>query len=426
MSKFKLSAFLLSFILASNAFAGSVIKTIQAGAADQTVVLKIIDSADGTPETDVVFNTSGIDLEYWRHGANTATDITEATQTVSGAHADGGFVHIGHGMYRLDLPDAAVAAGATAVEVYGTVTGMIVIGGTVQLNTSGASPFLADDTAQSGTGSTIVLASSEGFANDILNGSTICLDSGTGAGQCRIITDYVGASDTATITPDWTTNPSSDSTYYVIAGTINVAAWMGAPVTTPLQTAEDFVDEWETQSQADPTGFHVNVLEVGGTTQTANDNGADINAILVDTGTTLQGEVDGIQADTENIQSRIPTALVNGRIDASVDATGFESGAETDVQTAAAAALTAYDPPTNTELNSAISGLENLSQAEVQTAAVAALTAYDPPTNTEMEARTLPAANYFDFTTDEVDVGLLNGCTITGDGGASPFDVSCP
>ena len=37
--------------------------------------------------------------------------------------------------------------------------------------------------------------------------------------------------------------------------------------------------------------------------------GTDIDAILVDTGTTLQGEVDGIQADTEDIQSRLPAAL---------------------------------------------------------------------------------------------------------------------
>jgi len=60
----------------------------------------------------------------------------------------------------------------------------------------------------------------------------------------------------------------------------------GANTTTP-PTASAIVNEWETQSQADPTGFHVNVLEVAGTAQTANDNGADINAILVDTGTTI-------------------------------------------------------------------------------------------------------------------------------------------
>jgi hypothetical protein len=51
---------------------------------------------------------------------------------------------------------------------------------------------------------------------------------------------------------------------------------------TPL-TAAAVVDNFETQSQADPTGFHVNVMEQNGTAQTANDNGADINAILDDT-----------------------------------------------------------------------------------------------------------------------------------------------
>lgn len=35
----------------------------------------------------------------------------------------------------------------------------------------------------------------------------------------------------------------------------------------------------------------------------------DVAAILVDTGTTLQGELDGIQADTEDIQARLPAAL---------------------------------------------------------------------------------------------------------------------
>ena len=54
---------------------------------------------------------------------------------------------------------------------------------------------------------------------------------------------------------------------------------------------------------------------------------ADVAAILVDTGTTLQAEVDGIQADTEDIQNRLPVALVGGRIDATVDGTGMEAAA---------------------------------------------------------------------------------------------------
>lgn len=50
-----------------------------------------------------------------------------------------------------------------------------------------------------------------------------------------------------------------------------------------VPTAAQNVDEFETQSQADPTGFHVNVKEINGTAQTANDVGGDVNEILLDT-----------------------------------------------------------------------------------------------------------------------------------------------
>ena len=63
-----------------------------------------------------------------------------------------------------------------------------------------------------------------------------------------------------------------------------------------LVSAAAVVNEWETQSQADPTGFHVNVLEVAGTAQTANDNGADINAILIDTGELQTNQGDWLTA----------------------------------------------------------------------------------------------------------------------------------
>jgi len=103
-------------------------RTIRKGATDQSVVIRIVDSGDGTPETGVVFDTAGIDLWYRREGA-TKTSITEATlATLDAAHADGGVLHIGDGYYRLDLPDAAVAGGADGVMIGGTVTGMVVIG----------------------------------------------------------------------------------------------------------------------------------------------------------------------------------------------------------------------------------------------------------------------------------------------------------
>jgi hypothetical protein len=109
------------------------VRRIKAGTVDVSVVIRIIDSTDGTPETGVVFNTSGIDLWY-RREAGASVDIAEATLwALTDAHSDGGFLHINDGWYRLDLPDAACAASATGVQIGGTVTGMVVLAPYIEL-----------------------------------------------------------------------------------------------------------------------------------------------------------------------------------------------------------------------------------------------------------------------------------------------------
>lgn len=106
--------------------------------------------------------------------------------------------------------------------------------------------------------------------------------------------------------------------------------------------------------------------------QVVDDN---VDAILVDTGTTLQAELDGIQADTEDIQAKIGTPAVS----LAADIAAIE--AQTDDIGTAGAGLT------NIPWNAAW-------DAEVQSEVADALAVYDPPTNTEMEARTLAAASY--------------------------------
>jgi len=105
----------------------------KAGVTSKSVIVRIIDATDGTPETGVVFNTSGIDLQYRREGAASVA-ITEATlAALTTAYSSGGFLHIGNGYYRLDVPDAALASGSDGVLIHGIVTGMVVIGCYVQL-----------------------------------------------------------------------------------------------------------------------------------------------------------------------------------------------------------------------------------------------------------------------------------------------------
>ena len=107
----------------------------QKGSTDVSVEVYIVDSGDGTPETGVVFNTSGIDLFFRRDGAAVVaiTEADLATPALTDAHLDGGFLHIFNGLYRLDLPDAACATGVDKVVVGGTVTGMVVLPVTIQL-----------------------------------------------------------------------------------------------------------------------------------------------------------------------------------------------------------------------------------------------------------------------------------------------------
>jgi len=98
----------------------------------------------------------------------------------------------------------------------------------------------------------------------------------------RKVADYVGATKTVTI---------NSAPNFTLGADDSVLIFSVVPGGT-APTATEIVDEWETQSQADPTGFHVNVKEVNGTAQTAG----DIPALV----TTVDTVVDGIQTDLNN------------------------------------------------------------------------------------------------------------------------------
>lgn len=99
---------------------------IYAGSTSQTIDIFIPDSASttGGGKTGIAFNTASLTAYYRKGATGTATAITLATQTVGGAYSLGGFVEIDAtnmpGMYRLDLPNAAVdTAGLVHVMLQG-------------------------------------------------------------------------------------------------------------------------------------------------------------------------------------------------------------------------------------------------------------------------------------------------------------------
>ena len=107
---------------------------ITPGAESQSVVIHIMDSTTGLPEQAVEHNTDGISLWYWRPGSTITAITPAALATLDAAYDSGGIEHIDDGDYRLDIPNAAVAAGVPWVAVGGTLTDMIVVGVIVPLN----------------------------------------------------------------------------------------------------------------------------------------------------------------------------------------------------------------------------------------------------------------------------------------------------
>jgi len=80
-----------------------------------------------------------------------------------------------------------------------------------------------------------------------------------------------------------------------------------------VPTAAENVNEWETQSQTDPTGFHVNLQEIADTAQTAGDLAALINALQDLSAAQVNAEmvdvltVDTISEMTQGIPPIAPT-----------------------------------------------------------------------------------------------------------------------
>ncbi|MEE9597227.1 MAG: hypothetical protein V3V96_10670, partial [Acidiferrobacterales bacterium] len=98
------------------------------GATDVTVPFYFVDDVGGTnpgePTTGLLFSDieTGGSASYQRQGAARVDFALITLASASAAHADGGFILVDDtempGVYRCDIPDAAVAAGVDFVIIY--------------------------------------------------------------------------------------------------------------------------------------------------------------------------------------------------------------------------------------------------------------------------------------------------------------------
>lgn len=95
------------------------------------------------------------------------------------------------------------------------VVGSFVPGETVVGDAASGVLEAVTGTAASGGANTIVLANTASATNDAYTNFQIKILSGTGAGQIRTISSYVGASRTVTVSSNWSTQPDGTSVYSV-------------------------------------------------------------------------------------------------------------------------------------------------------------------------------------------------------------------
>ena len=172
------------------------------------VAFPILDE-DGDPVTGLTPDT-----EISKNGDTAVDTATEAAEIAFDTATN-------KGMYQLQLSAAEMTCDVAAITVY---TGVTTAQATCIVLYPRKLPPVASGTATAGAAGTITLQAGSVPVDDYFNGAVIYISSGTGSGQCRMITDYVGSTRVASVTPNFATNPSSDSVYTIYLTDIAVNA----------------------------------------------------------------------------------------------------------------------------------------------------------------------------------------------------------
>lgn len=156
------------------------------GATDVSVTFRVLDATTFLPYSSLTSATSGLALWYRVGTSGAVVDLTESDlSALTDAHSDGKLRHVRDGLYRLDLPDAAVPATEGAITVYGgTATGYVILGGA-----------LVGKPVEVVSGS-LVAASVTGNVGGNVTGSVGSVATG-GITAASIAADAIGASELA-------------------------------------------------------------------------------------------------------------------------------------------------------------------------------------------------------------------------------------
>jgi hypothetical protein len=142
-----------------------------------------------------------------------------------------------------DLAANGITASVIATDAVGKIAGGVwdeALSGHTTVATAGQRlQPIRTGTAQAGAAGSVTLDASASASNEFYTNALVQITSGTGASQVRTISGYTGSSKVATITPNWTTNPSSDSVFTILP----MGLIAGATAPTAAAVADAVWDE---------------------------------------------------------------------------------------------------------------------------------------------------------------------------------------
>lgn len=135
------------------------------------------------------------------------------------ANTTNGFAYLGNGIYSLALTASEMDAAQVVVTVVDQTGPKVWKDRVLLVETSRAGEgVLRQELAAAGAASTITLDSGASSVDDFYNGCLVAIVAGTGAGQARVVRDYVGATKVATVGRAWATAPDATSLFVILPG----------------------------------------------------------------------------------------------------------------------------------------------------------------------------------------------------------------
>jgi hypothetical protein len=305
-------------------------------AGTDTLQVDLTQIVGGTVPTPTTTGVPDVNVERW---SDTLVTLGAGAPDVNVASMDAGSIASG----------VIAAAELTNIEneIWDAPMASHITAGSMGL----ANNVIRANVATAGAAGTITLDAGASTVADYYNGAIITLVNGTGAGQSRRITDYTVTTQIASVEPNWITNPASGTEFVILHGG-------NADLRTATQTSVDAIEADTNELQGDWADAgrldaildarmaEASINTTGGAVDTVttvtNDVGITAAAVDLIWDETMAGHVtadtaglvmnewqdagrldailDNVLADTDDIQTRLPAALIGGRMDSDVEA----------------------------------------------------------------------------------------------------------